>query len=176
MRLVDDLAALAKAENPLLGLQRESVELPALFEDICTLELPQLEPRDLTLDLAFGDDARQVTADRDKLLQIFCNILQNACRYADPGVAIKVESRRLGSGAAALVEVGIENRGPEIDTKDLPFIFERFYRADKSRSRDSGGAGVGLAIVKELVEAHGGTVGAESGDGRTRVWVRLPAS
>jgi signal transduction histidine kinase len=69
----------------------------------------------------------------------------------------------------------VTNPGEGIPPADLPHVFERFYRVDKSRARARGGAGVGLSIVKQLVEAHGGTVGAESRDGQTRVWFNLPA-
>jgi signal transduction histidine kinase len=72
-------------------------------------------------------------------------------------------------------KVVIANTGGEIAEKDLPFIFERFYRGEKSRSREHGGAGIGLAIVKELIEAHAGKVGAEISDKMTRVWFSLPA-
>jgi signal transduction histidine kinase len=75
-----------------------------------------------------------------------------------------------------MVEIAIANSGEGIATADLPFIFERFFRADRSRSREQGGAGIGLSIVKELIEAHGGLVGAESAAGITRIWVRLPTS
>jgi signal transduction histidine kinase len=68
------------------------------------------------------------------------------------------------------------NSGAVIAEKDIPFLFERFFRADRSRSRDAGGAGIGLAIVKELIEAHGGTVGAASDESGTRVWFTLPTS
>jgi signal transduction histidine kinase len=67
------------------------------------------------------------------------------------------------------------NSGPGIPERDVQFIFERFFRSDPSRSRAAGGAGIGLAIVKQLIEAHGGRVGAESAPGRTRVWFELPA-
>jgi signal transduction histidine kinase len=70
--------------------------------------------------------------------------------------------------------VVFSNTGPGIPAADLPYVFERFYRADRSRSREGGGAGIGLSIVKELIEAHGGRVGAESGEGETRVWFVLP--
>ena len=69
----------------------------------------------------------------------------------------------------------IANSGEEITPDDLPFIFERFYKADRSRSVERSGAGIGLSIVKELIEAHGGSVGAESLDGETRVWFTLPS-
>ena len=72
------------------------------------------------------------------------------------------------------IKVVFANTGGELAEQDLPFIFERFYRGEKSRSRDHGGAGIGLAIVKELVEAHGGSVSAELVNGRTRIWFDLP--
>jgi signal transduction histidine kinase len=73
------------------------------------------------------------------------------------------------------IKVVFANTGGEIAEQDLPFIFERFYRGEKSRSREHGGAGIGLAIVKELVEAHSGQVGAEIDHDMTRVWFSLPA-
>jgi signal transduction histidine kinase len=75
---------------------------------------------------------------------------------------------------AEATKVVFANTGGELAEQDLPFIFERFYRGEKSRSRDHGGAGIGLAIVKELVEAHGGSVSAELVNGRTRIWFALP--
>jgi signal transduction histidine kinase len=77
--------------------------------------------------------------------------------------------------AAGSVTLSVVNTGEGISPADLPFIFERFYRGEKSRSRERGGAGIGLAIVKELIEAHGGSVGAESTPGTTRIWLTLPA-
>jgi len=74
------------------------------------------------------------------------------------------------------VVVSIENTGPGIPAADLPHVFERFYRVEKSRDADQGGAGIGLAIVAELVSSFGGSVGAESGDGLTRFWFSLPAA
>jgi signal transduction histidine kinase len=72
------------------------------------------------------------------------------------------------------VRLAVSNTGEEIPAADLPFIFERFYRGEKSRSRESGGAGIGLAIVQEVARAHGGGTGASSGAGRTTVWITLP--
>jgi len=111
-----------------------------------------------------------VAADRARLLQVLRNLLDNALSFTPPGGTVTVNVARSNDG----VRLTVTNSGAEIPAADLPFIFERFYRVDKSRSRASGGAGIGLAIVKQLVEAHGGQVGAESSDGTTRVWVALP--
>ncbi len=110
-------------------------------------------------------------ADADELAQVLDNLLSNAVRYTPAGgeVTVRVEPR------LSEVIVSVENTGDDIPAEDLPRIFERFYRVEKSRDRARGGAGIGLAIVKQLVEGAGGRVGAESGAGRTRVWFSLPA-
>src|SRR5439155_26377910 len=105
---------------------------------------------------------------------VLANLLQNAASYTPAGGRVTVEAGRRGSASDVIVNV--VNDGPGIPTADLPHVFERFYRADKSRDRTRGGAGIRLAIVKQLVEAVGGTVGAESADGRTRFWFTLRAS
>jgi two-component system, OmpR family, sensor histidine kinase BaeS len=92
-------------------------------------------------------------------------------QYTEPGGMVRITVER----AERKRKVVFANSGGELSPKDLPFIFERFYRGEKSRSRQHGGAGIGLAIVKELVEAHNGTVGAEVSHGETRVWFSLPA-
>ena len=98
--------------------------------------------------------------------------MQNACRYSRARSEVLLSVEPLED----VVRIVVTNEGEGIAAEDLPFIFERFYRGDKSRSRRSGGAGIGLAIVKELVEAHGGKIGAESDNGLTKVWFSLPSS
>ena len=171
VRLVEDLTRLAKAEAASSDLRPEAVDLPELVEEIAALDGPRLKARGLTLERQLAPEARSLIADRDKLRQVLHNILQNACHYAEEGSDVVLTS----AAEQGCVRVSLENRGEGIASEDQPFIFERFYRADKSRSRRSGGAGIGLAIVKELIEAHGGKVGAESADGRTCVWFSLPA-
>jgi len=97
--------------------------------------------------------------------------VQNAARYTDDGGAITVRLQRDGAG----LRFTIENTGTPIPQDQLPFIWERLYRVDPSRARASGGAGIGLAIVRQIVEAHGGSVGATSVAARTSIWFRLPA-
>jgi signal transduction histidine kinase len=105
------------------------------------------------------------------LAQILGNLLQNAIRYTPAGGRIAVSGGRRGGE----VVVSVSNSGEGIPAADLPHVFERFYRVDKSRDAQGGGAGIGLAIVRQLVEAGGGTVGAESRDGQTRFWFSLPS-
>ncbi len=110
-------------------------------------------------------------AEPDQLAQVLANLLQNASRYTPDGglVTIAAEARR------GDVLVSVTNTGDGIPQQDLPHLFERFYRVEKSRDRAHGGAGIGLAIVKQLVEGTGGRVGAESQAGVTRFWFSLPA-
>ena len=132
---------------------------------------PGFEARDIAVELALPDRLA-ARADPDGVAQVIANLLQNASRYTPRGgqASIRAESRR----GQALVTV--TNTGDGIPPEDLPHVFERFYRVDKSRDAARGGAGIGLAIVKEIVEASGGKVGAESMDHSTRFWFSLPST
>jgi signal transduction histidine kinase len=122
---------------------------------------------ELTTDVPPSLPAR---ADPDGLAQVLANLLQNAVRYTPRGGRVLVQA----SAEPADVLVSVSNTGPGIPPEDLPRVFERFYRVEKSRDAARGGAGIGLAIVRQVVEAAGGRVGAESRDGLTRVWFSLP--
>jgi two-component system sensor histidine kinase BaeS len=108
--------------------------------------------------------------DPDGLAQVLANLLQNALRYTPGGGKIILRAEQRPGDAL----VSVVNTGPEIPPEDLPHVFERFYRVEKSRDAARGGAGIGLAIVRQLVEAAGGRVGAESRGGLTRFWFSLP--
>jgi len=110
-------------------------------------------------------------ANPDRLAQVLGNLLQNAIRYTPEGGRIILRAERRPGD----VLVSISNTGPGIPPEDLPRVFERFYRVEKSRDRALGGAGIGLAIVRQLVEAMGGRVGADSTADQTRFWFSLPA-
>jgi two-component system sensor histidine kinase BaeS len=101
---------------------------------------------------------------------VLANLLQNAVRYTPEGGRVSVSAERRPGD----VLVSVSNTGEGIPEADLPRVFERFYRVEKSRDRARGGAGIGLAIVKQLVELSGGRVGAESAVGTTRFWFSLP--
>ncbi|HIJ68707.1 MAG TPA: GHKL domain-containing protein, partial [Deltaproteobacteria bacterium] len=117
-----------------------------------------------------GEAGTPVPADREKISRVIENLLKNALQYTPENGSILVRTEISGQS----LKFFVENSGPGIEAKDLPFIFERFYRAEKSRSRDFGGTGIGLAIVKAILEAHGGKTGVESAPGKTLFWFSLP--
>jgi signal transduction histidine kinase len=135
------------------------------------LARPSLLAAGLSLDLDVPD-ALAARADPDQLAQVLGNLLQNAVRYSPAGGHVAIRAERRPDD----VLVSVTNTGEGIPADDLPHVFERFYRVEKSRDRARGGAGIGLAIVRQLVEAAGGAVGAESRDGLTRFWFSLPAA
>jgi signal transduction histidine kinase len=111
-------------------------------------------------------------ANADHLAQVLANLLQNATRYTPERGRVTVTA----SPRAQDVLVSVTNTGDGIPAADLPHVFERFFRVERSRDRARGGAGIGLAIVKQLVELGGGRVGAESSPGATRFWFSLPGA
>ncbi len=170
VKLVENLQQLARAEAAHSYLKRERLSLPELIEQLLPLYRPIFDERRIAISTDFPADSPEITADRDKLLQAVRNLLDNSAKYTPPGGWLRIATARTPSG----IQVSFVNNGPGIAAADLPYIFERFFRADRSRSRDAGGAGIGLAIVKELIEAHGGQVGADSSPAETRVWFTLP--
>jgi len=156
----DKGAPASLVELDLVAAIRAAVELARPAATAAGLELVTELPPTL--------DAR---GDPDQLAQVIGNLLQNAIRYSSRGGHISIRAER----RPADMLVSVANTGEEIPAADLPHIFERFYRVEKSRDRAHGGAGIGLAIVRQLVEAAGGSVGAESRDGMTRFWFSLPA-
>jgi signal transduction histidine kinase len=168
--LVENLQQLARADAARAFLKREKLSLGEVADQILSLYRLQFQEKKISVEKSIEPEAEFVMADRDKLLQAIRNLVENAWKYTPENGRIAVTTK-LVPGAVRLT---IANSGPGIKESDLPFIFERFFRADRSRARDGGGAGIGLAIVRELIEAHGGNVGAESRDGETFVWFSLP--
>ena len=170
VKLVDNLQQLSRAEAARLYLKKEPLVVSEQIADLLPLYQPILEEKRISISLEFKEDAARVEADRDKFLQAVRNLLDNSVKYTPKNGKITINGHR----KAAETEIRFCNSGPEISQEDLPFIFERFFRTDRSRSRDIGGAGIGLAITKELIEAHGGRVGAQSENGQTCIWFSLP--
>ena len=169
-QLVEDILRLAKADAAKASLQKVEVQIVDLITQMLDSFRSQLEAKEIKVETDFVDREIKVWADPQQLFQVMHNLLQNTCQYTDSGGTVMISTESM-PGA---IKVVFANTGGEIAEQDLPFIFERFYRGEKSRSREHGGAGIGLAIVKELVEAHGGSVSAELVDDRTRIWFDLP--
>ena len=170
VRLSRSLDALAENERPDRVVARADVNLAQVVRSAYEVARPAFEAKAIVVDIAVPQRLA-VHAEPDGLAQVLANLLQNASRYTPPGgsVTIRAESRR------STVTLSITNSGEGIPADDLPHVFERFYRVEKSRDAARGGAGIGLAIVKQLVEASGGRVGADSTEHSTRFWVSLPA-
>ncbi|HEV8535943.1 MAG TPA: HAMP domain-containing sensor histidine kinase [Candidatus Limnocylindria bacterium] len=165
-RSLDDLARGDVDRTPprlvpldLYGAVAASVELVS----------PAFERRGIALEVRVPATLR-ARADPDHLAQVLANLLQNTVRYTPQGGRVTITADR-GDGE---VRVAVSNTGDGIPSPELERVFERFYRVEKSRDRSRGGAGIGLAIVKQLVERGGGNVGADSADGVTRFWFSLP--
>ena len=171
-RLLDDLARLADAERPGILLDKRPVDLAEVAEAVAASFAPRFDRSPVALVVV--DEPVLVMGDRSRLEQIATNLVANAHRYTDAG-EVRLTVRR--DGAAAVLEVA--DTGVGIPAGDLRHIFTRFWRGDRSRSRATGGAGIGLSIVRELVKAHYGRVDVDStpGEGSTfRVVLPLAVS
>ena len=161
-RLVDDLLDLARIESGRWQPHPESVDVASAALEAWTELADRAAARGVGFGVDVGAGAETMEVDSGALHQVFTNLLDNSLRYSAPGGRIVCRSRVVRGGVA----ISVADNGSGIGHEHLPRIFERFYRADPSRSREEGGTGLGLAIVKHLVEAHGGTVHAESERGR----------
>jgi signal transduction histidine kinase len=170
VRLSRSLDALAEGDANTNPPQLEELDLALAVRSAIDLATPSVERAGLRLQTEIPDSL-PARADPDRLAQVLANLLSNAVRYTPTGGSITVRAER----QPADVLISVANTGDGIPPEDLDRLFERFYRVEKSRDRARGGAGIGLAIVKQLVESAGGHVGAESRDGQTRFWFSLPA-
>jgi signal transduction histidine kinase len=161
-RLVDDLQELALAEAGQINLVRQPVQVQEVVERAVQLIDPKAREKGLAVSVCLAEDLPPVDADARRFGQILRNLLNNALTNTPAGGEIRV-SAKVNEGQ---VEVSVQDTGTGIAPEHLPFIFERFYRADRSRTRATGGAGLGLAIVKQLVEAQGGQVRIDSQVGK----------
>jgi two-component system OmpR family sensor kinase len=168
--LVDGLLMLARADAGKLDVAHEPLDLQRLVEESISLLAPLAQSKQIRLESDLH--SATVLGDASRLTQVATNLIDNAIQYNRPGGSVQV---RLDA-KDGWVELVVEDTGAGIPNEDCPHLFERFYRVDKARSRASGGQGLGLAICKSVVEAHGGTIGftTEPGKGST-FCVRLHA-
>ena len=159
-RLVEDLRTLSRADAGELALTRRPIPPATLLEDAAAAYHPLALERGIEVRREIAPDLPEVDVDPDRMAQVLGNLLSNALRYTLKGGVVTLAASLLEYE----VEIRVQDTGPGIEAEDIQHVFDRFYRADKSRQRDSGGLGLGLAIAKSIVENHGGRIWAESPD------------
>jgi signal transduction histidine kinase len=161
-RLVNELQELSLAEAGELKLVYQAEDVANLVKQAVAPWEPQMAAKDISLSLDLPDNLPLVNIDWQRVNQVLHNLLENAVAHTAEGGSINVTA----SAEGKWVEVNVSDTGEGIPAEDLPYVFERFYRVDKSRARATGGSGLGLTIAKRLVEAHGGTITVQSELGR----------
>ena len=167
--LIGEFFDITRMDFAALGERGELIQLSLLLEQLSDEFYPAFAEKDLTCKC---DIAPRLTVrgDADKLARVFDNVLRNAVSYSAPGGEVEIQAEEREGWA----EIAIRNQGLEIPEQELTNIFQKFYRLDQARSTRTGGAGLGLAIAREIVERHGGAIRAESDGKRTSFVIRLP--
>lgn len=167
--LIGEFFDITRMDFAALGERGELIQLSLLLEQLSDEFYPAFAEKDLTCKC---DIAPRLTVrgNADKLARVFDNVLRNAVSYSAPGGEVEIQATEREGWA----EIAIRNQGLEIPEQELTNIFQKFYRLDQARSTRTGGAGLGLAIAREIVERHGGTIRAESDGKRTSFVIRLP--
>jgi signal transduction histidine kinase len=166
-RLVEDLRTLSRADAGELTLNLQSISAQTLLERARAAHRPFAVEKQIELELNVDPATPQVTVDVERMAQVLGNLLNNALRYTPEGGTISLYAGAAGDG----VEMHVTDSGPGIEAQELPNVFNRFYRGDKSRQRETGGSGLGLAIAKSIVELHGGRIRVESEPGQGATFV-----
>ncbi len=169
-RLVTDLRTLSLADAGELSLNRQPVAVDELLNRVASAYAHQAEQQHISLVIQTEDNLPAINGDPDRLIQVLSNLVSNALRYTPEKGQITLAVSHLQAGK---VQLRVEDTGLGIAAADLPYIFHRFYRTDKSRQQAEGESGLGLAIVKAIVEAHGGTITVESEPGRGTIFTIL---
>jgi signal transduction histidine kinase len=171
-RMVNDLFDYTRMAYGQTKLARTQIDLTELLSQLAAELDPFVRQAEMELHLDGPEERLMLPADGDKLVRVFENLISNAVRYGKDGrrIDIIVRSDKVNNRAV----VRVINYGDPIPAAQLPLIFERFHRVDKSRSDETGGTGLGLAIARSIVELHGGTIEAASSDAETCFTVTLP--
>lgn len=166
-RLINDLRDLSLAEVRQLAMEKQLADINQIVTRAVTMLKPLADDKGIDIVCRLAPSLAKTAVDIDRMSQVFYNILVNAIRYSPDQSRIEVATVLTEAENRQWTMVSVTDSGPGIAPEDMPYLFDHFYRGDKSRDRKSGGSGLGLAIVKQLVENHGGTVAVNStpGDG-----------
>lgn len=174
-RLIEDLRLLALAEAGQLPLYPEPIDPVDVLQRTAANFADHAAAQGIRLHVDVPDDLPSIEADPQRLGQVLANLVTNALRYTSSGGSVTLRGVVQNGQTPPRMLLSVQDTGSGIAPEDLPHVFERFWRADRSRARSSGGSGLGLAITRQLVEAHGGTITVESTPGQgTTVFVALP--
>lgn len=169
--LVDDLFEYTKVRQTDTPLSLNNIDLAAMLEQLgASFEL-EAQKKGMTIGSTSEPATLMMEADPEKLVRVFNNLVSNALKYGDGGKEINLNAKRLSDNE---LEVRVTNDGPKIPKESLALIFERFYRVEESRSKETGGTGLGLAIAQSIVALHGGYIFVESDDELTSFVIHLP--
>jgi signal transduction histidine kinase len=169
-RMVNDLFEYTRVAYGQTKLKLVPIDLRELLGQLSAELRLMAEEAGMELAMDGPEERVMIKADGDKLVRVFENLISNAVRYGRDGRRVDIRLRQSGE----MAEVRVINYGEPIPRKDLPYIFDRFHRVDKSRSADTGGTGLGLAIARNIVELHQGTITAASDEAQTCFTVKLP--
>lgn len=171
-KVLEDLFAISKSDENQILLNCKPMDLSGLAEEVCRHAEVLAGDKDISIIIAFLESV-EINGDEVRLRQMIWNILHNGIKYTQSGGELKVSLQE----EAGFALLSIQDTGIGIPEKDLPSIFDRFYRVDKARSRDEGGSGLGLSICKHIAEAHKGEIKVESKLGiGTRFKIRIPST
>jgi two-component system, OmpR family, phosphate regulon sensor histidine kinase PhoR len=169
-RLIDDLLSLSRVEMQAHVMPRDRVELGGVIGHVAQSLAPIADERSVAINIGPMPESFVVTGDRDELIQVFQNLLENAIKYGRPGGQVSVQSSvAVNASGSGRITVAIADNGPGIAPEHLPRLTERFYRVNAAQSRNAGGTGLGLAIVKHVLNRHRGDLQIDSvvGQGST---------
>ncbi|AKL93988.1 signal transduction histidine-protein kinase BaeS [Clostridium aceticum] len=161
IKLVEELKHLTDIESHRLNLELQEYSLSRDLEEVLESLAIKFQDKRIKIDSNIQKDV-QINGDKDKIKQALINVLSNALKFTNPGGSVNVDLVK----EKGMIKITIDDTGIGIDGNEIPYIFERFYRSDESRSRKTGGAGIGLTITKNLIEAHGGKITVESEKGK----------
>ena len=170
-QIVDDLLDFARMEAGTFKLAFQDADLVAVLQDTMASLIPQGQRAKIETSLALPSEPLVVCADRKRILQVLVNLVGNAIKFTPPGGHVDVSLKECDD----MARIEVLDTGIGIAPEDLPHVFEKFYQVDRSTTREYGGAGLGLAISKTLVELHGGRIGVDSSLGKgSTFWIELP--
>lgn len=169
-RLIQDLRDLSLAEVNELALHKEPVQMNVLLERAVNMMQPLCDEKKIQVYMQLCPELPDIMADKDRINQVIYNILNNAIRYIELGCVIRIQTSLCDVDGKKMIQTDIADTGNGIAEEDLKHIFQCFYRTEKSRNRKSGGSGIGLALAKQFIQSHGGTIAAHSQIGKGTVF------